>query len=94
MRIPESFQSCQNTENSICHPLATLVNFMHDLFYYKTVAAFAANRLAVFLKALPAFRLWSQSQTMCFLPAVLGLRSFSGAQQNAALRPASCIANV
>lgn len=35
MRIPESFQSCQNTENSICHPLATLVNFMHDLFYYK-----------------------------------------------------------
>ena len=28
-----------------------------------------------FLEALPAFRLWSQSQTMCFLPAVLGLHS-------------------
>jgi len=28
-----------------------------------------------FLEALPAFRLWSQSQTMCFLLAVLGLHS-------------------
>ena len=112
MQIPESFQGRQTTENSICRPLATLVDFMHDIFYCKALAAFAANRLAVFPRGPASFPplvtksddvffacgAWSAFALATALEAfalfVMHSLQFSGAQQNAALRPASCIANV
>ena len=42
-KSPHLSKAAKNTEDSICHPLATLVNFMHDIFYCKALAAFAAN---------------------------------------------------
>ena len=111
-KSPHLSKAAKNTEDSICRPLATLVNFMHDLFYCKAVAAFAANRLAAFPRGPASFPplvtksddvffacgAWSAFALATALEAfalfVMHSLQFSGAQQNAALRPASCIANV